>query len=163
MKLQWLNWSRVRWLSYWVMLSTMGMATPSFAVPSCSIESVVGVNFGAYDVFNSAPNDSTGSITYRCTEVAPGTITIDISQGNSGSFATRQMRQGSDSLNYNFYLDPTRTTVWGDGSSGTSQYGPVAPGENVSTSIPVYGRIPAQQTSVPVGNYSDTVSITINF
>ncbi|OUC12177.1 MAG: hypothetical protein B0A82_23930 [Alkalinema sp. CACIAM 70d] len=158
-----MNWSRVRWLSCWLIFSTVGIATPGFAVPSCSIESTVGVNFGAYDVFNSAHNDSTGSITYRCTEVAPGTITIDISQGNSGSFATRQMRQGSDSLNYNFYLDPTRTTIWGDGSGGTSQYGPVAPAENVSTSIPVYGRIPAQQTSVPVGNYSDTVSITINF
>ena len=129
---------------------------------SCTIQSVVGVAFGSYDVFSSSPVDSTGSITYRCTLVVPllDTIVITISTGNAGSFLPRTMQSGVKGLAYNLYLDAARTLVWGTGADGTSRYGPIQPLESSDVTVPVYGRLPAGQ-DVPAGAYADTVVVTI--
>jgi spore coat protein U-like protein len=60
------------------------------------------------------------------------------------------------------YLNATRTTIWGDGTSGTSRYTRWLVPANQNISLSVYGRIPAQQ-DVSVGNYTDTVIATIEF
>jgi len=54
-----------------------------------------------------------------------------------------------------------RTSIWGDGTSGTSVYSRVNPPNN-DVNVTIYGRVPAAQ-DVSVGSYSDTVSATINF
>jgi spore coat protein U-like protein len=87
------------------------------------LQSVVGVNFGAYNVFNSNPTDSAGSITYTCISLS-GPITIDLSKGSALSYVPRQMRKGTDTLDYNLYLDAARVSIWGDGTGGASRYGP---------------------------------------
>jgi spore coat protein U-like protein len=71
------------------------------------------------------------------------------------------MSAGAAALSYNLYLDAARISVWGDGSGGTSTYGPLQPAEG-STSIPIYGRAPGGQNASP-GNYSDTVVVTLVF
>ncbi len=127
---------------------------------SCTI-SAVGVNFGTYNVFSASPLDSTGSVTYTCTGVRPpDRITIDLSRGGAPTFNPRQMFKSAVTLNYNLYLDAARTTLWGDATSGTSHYGPVAPTSNAT--ITIYGRIPAGQDAGS-GTYSATVVATINF
>jgi spore coat protein U-like protein len=132
------------------------------AIGSCSFNSVSGVNFGAYDVFNNSHTDSTGSITYTCASLLTP-ITIDLSKGNASSYATRQMRQGdSFTLNYNLFLDANRTTIWGDSTGGSSRYGPIMPPLLTQVTVTVYGRIPARQ-NVRVGSYTDTITATINF
>jgi spore coat protein U-like protein len=131
------------------------------AISSCSFVSTVGVNFGAYDVFNTSPTDSTGSITYSCTSLL-GTITINLSKGSAPTYFPRQMRNGTDTLNYNLYLDAARVSVWGDGTGGTSRYGPVSPPLLSRVTVTIYGRIPARQ-NVRVGSYTDTITVTINF
>lgn len=128
---------------------------------TCTI-STVGVVFGSYDVFATTPLDSTGSVTYTCSNVLGATITIDLSRGNASTFQPRQLRKGSTSLNYNLYRDAGTSQIWGDGTGGSVRYGPVTPAENSATTVTIFGRIPARQ-DVSIGSYSDTITATINF
>ena len=125
------------------------------------------VDFGIYDVFAAVPRDSTGTVTVACdrnTQTRERT-NVNISIGpspTSGRFNPRQMRRTSvtDRLNYNLYTSPSMSTVWGDGSAGTS----IVILRRVSRRRPavttIYGRIPPRQ-NVSVGAYSDTVTVTI--
>ena len=128
---------------------------------SCSISAVTGVSFGSYDALNGSPLDQTGSITYQCGILYLGTVTIDLSPG-SGTYSSRQMRAGAYVLGYNLYRDAARNLVWGNGTGGTSRYGPVLPLLGIPTTLTIYGRIPARQPS-PIGSYTDTVVATLNF
>jgi spore coat protein U-like protein len=130
---------------------------------TCSIGAVVGVAFGGYDVFRVGAIDSAGSVTYRCDDVAAlDSIVIHLSRGSSSSFQPRTMLQGLHQLNYNLYLEPSRSTVWGDGSGGTGQYGPVLPPNGSSVLVNIYGRIPHLQNA-HAGSYADTVVVSIIF
>lgn len=129
----------------------------------CSVSSVVGVSFGGYDVFSGTSLDSTGSITYSCANVGVfDTITISLSRGGSATFVPRRMASGANTLSYNLYRDAARSVVWGDGTGGSSVYGPVNPPAIGSSTVSVFGRIPALQ-NVPVGVYGDAIVATINF
>jgi spore coat protein U-like protein len=133
------------------------------ALGSCSFSVVTGVSFGSYSALNATPVDQTGTITFQCNLLFLQTLTIDLSNGNSGTYAFREMRKaGSGTLRYNLYLDATRTQIWGDATGGTVHFGPFLPVLNFNHTVTIYGRIPAQQAS-PVGSYTDTVVATINF
>jgi spore coat protein U-like protein len=137
------------------------MAVPREAIGQCSFNSTVGVSFGAYRYFSSTPTDSTGSITYTCLlPLIP--ITIDLSKGSAPTYVPRQMRKGTDTLDYNLYLDASRVSIWGDGTGGSSRYGPISPPFGAPVTVTIYGRIPASQ-NVRIGSYTDTVTVTINF
>ena len=81
------------------------------AEAACTI-STTAVNFGGYNVFTPTADDGTGQVTYRCTGPRPPIITIHLDKGGSPSFNPRQMRKGSEALDYNLYLDSTRSTIW---------------------------------------------------
>jgi spore coat protein U-like protein len=145
-----------------IVIGLLTAVSPAIAI-QCSFVSTVGVNFGPYAVFNTIPNDSTGSITFICLSVGPGgAITIDVSKGNASTYLSRQMRQGAYTLDYNLYQDAARTSIWGDGTGGSSHYGPVIPPSNTNVTITIYSRIPARQNA-RVGSYADTITATINF
>jgi spore coat protein U domain-containing protein, fimbrial subunit CupE1/2/3/6 len=137
---------------------------PARGAITCTI-STTNVGFGSYDVFSVSPTDSTGGVTYNCKGVGQSTITIDLDRGIVAStFLPRKMSgpRPTDSLNYNLYLDAAHTVIWGDGSGGTSEYGPILPPNNTDTTVTIYARTPAGQ-DVSGGSYSDTVTATINF
>jgi spore coat protein U-like protein len=142
------------------MLAAIAAPAPARAA-SCSFVSVSGVSFGTYDVFASGPTDSAGSLSYSCSGGA--TVTITLSIGNAPSYAPRLLlKLGGATIDYNLYLDAARNTIWGDGLGATGEYGPTAPADGVTVTVPVYGRIPAGQDA-SVGAYTDTVTATINF
>lgn len=127
----------------------------------CAFESVVGTSFGTYDVFDPAALTSTGGLRILCTVVgASDVITVELSRGSSSTFLPRTMTRPGASLSYNLYLDAALTTVWGDGTSGTSRYGPVTPPDGSAFTITIYGQLPARQ-NVSVGAYSDTITATL--
>jgi spore coat protein U-like protein len=126
---------------------------------ACSL-SATGVAFGAYDVFAPAPTDSTGTVVLDC-DPNEKDITITLSPG-TGTYASRTLRQGAETLGYNLYLDAARTTVWGDGSAGTSTVFIKNPRPNRPTEVTIFGRIPAAQ-DVSVGAYADTIIVTVEF
>lgn len=127
---------------------------------SCTILNATSVRFGAYDVFDNQPLDSTGVVEFRCTQVAAGDmISIQLNRGESNTFLPRAMTHRGARFEYNLYLDAARTIVWGDGTSGTSAY-TVRPAEGQTTSVPIYGRIAPRQ-NVAIGSYNDSVVLTI--
>lgn len=136
--------------------------TPASALAACEIRGVVGLSFLNYTSTSTQPLDTNGSITFQCTLVATP-VTIDLSQGSSNSYEPRRMQgPSSNTLAYNLYLDATRLSIWGNGLSGTSHYGPVTPPLDVDITVPIYGRVPAQQ-SVVAGAYADTLVVTVTF
>ena len=134
------------------------------AASSCSLVSVTGVSFGPYDVFNAAPTNQTGSVTFKCQAgilpLVP--VTITLSTGNSGIYAFRQLRKGAESLQYNLHLDAAHALIWGNGTGGSLPLGPLLPADNVETTVTIYGQIPPGQ-NITAGSYSDTITVTINF
>jgi spore coat protein U-like protein len=133
----------------------------SAAEAACTI-TTTAVSFGSYNVFAGSADDGTGQITYRCTGPRPPLVTIHLDKGGSPSFTPRQMRKGSEALNYNLYLDSTRSTIWGDGTGGTQVYSQANPPNGRNIVLSVFGRIPASQ-DVSAGTYSATVTATIFF
>lgn len=146
--------------------SFVALALALTAVPAgaatCSINAIVAVNFGPYNVFSSAPVDSAGSVTYQCSLLGIlEVIVIDISAGSSGNVSSRTMKSGLYSLEYNLYTDAARTIVWGNGTGMTGHYGPVTL-NLLPITVPIYGRIQPLQNA-RAGSYSDTVTITMMF
>jgi spore coat protein U-like protein len=128
--------------------------------PSCTI-SATSVSFGNYNVFDGAAVASTGTITYACNSRATN-ITISLSKGASSSYNPRMMVKGAETLAYNLFTDAAQTSVWGDGTAGTSVYSRTNPPNNTNVNVTVYGQIPPGQ-DISAGTFSDTVSATINF
>lgn len=152
-----MTWSRA--LGGIVVIVGVLSASDAFAQASCTI-SVTSVNLGSYNVFNGTALDSTGTITYQCNAMASN-ITITLSKGQSSTYNPRTMTKGAEVLDYNLYRDAARTSIWGDGTSGTAVYSRNNPPNN-NVNLTVFGRVPAAQ-DVSAGSYSDTVSATINF
>jgi spore coat protein U-like protein len=144
-----------------VLCLSLLLARPAAAAMNCSI-SLSPFSFGTYLPVDATPLDVTGEIDVRCTGSA-GTFVAQISAGASGTFVQRQMLSGSSLLGYNFYLNPSRTIVWGDGTGGSQTTGGSKPGTGQQNfALPVYGRVFPQQ-SVAVGSYRDDVLVTIVF
>lgn len=120
----------------------------------CSV-SVQGVSFGSYDVFSSQNVDSTGNIAVTCDAQTP--YTIALSPG-LGSFSLRSMVSGANSLRYNLFTDASHSTIWGDGTGGST----TVAGSAASAIYPVFGRIAARQNA-RVGTYSDNLTITLTY
>ncbi len=145
-----------------MLLATAALVTAvSRAEAACTI-TTTAVSFGSYNVFAGSADDGTGQITYRCTSPRPPIVTIQLDKGGSASFSPRQMRRGSETLNYNLYLDSTRSTIWGDGTGGSQVYSRANPPVGQNVNLNVFGRIPAGQ-DVSAGTYSATVTATIFF
>jgi spore coat protein U-like protein len=127
-------------------------ASASWAA-NCNV-SAQGVSFGNYDPFSTTALDSTGTITVICD--ASTMYTISLSTG-SGSYATRTMRKGAHTLNYNLYTNASRSIIWGDGTGNTALVNDTGLGGNYT----IYGRAPARQNPY-VGTYFDTIVVTLN-
>jgi spore coat protein U domain-containing protein, fimbrial subunit CupE1/2/3/6 len=134
-----------------LLLATLGHAAP----PTCSITASTGIAFGNY--FSSTPTPTTGlgTLTIVCTKsFTNGSISITPATG-------RVMSSGSNTLLYNVYTTSSYASVWGDGTSGTvvQTFSPTA---NVPFTVPVYGRIPAGQTTFtpPVVLMSQSLTVT---
>lgn len=141
------------------LVATLVVGWSSRAEAACTISSS-GINFGAYSVFSATPDDATGTVQVDCTN-ADHNVSVTLSTGSSGTFAARTMKRGAESLRYNIFAEASRTTVVGDGTSGSVYFFSAHPG-NPPQTITLYGRIPALQ-DVSVGSYTDTVLASVNF
>ncbi len=148
--------------AFLVALALTAALTPAAAAPSsCTITTVSNVAFGTYNVFSGSPLDSAGIIRINCTKKAKS-VTVDLTKGNAPTYSPRQMRKGAETLTYNLYLDAARTIVWGNGTGGTSQYGPTNPPDDTDIDLTLYGRVPSGQ-DLSGGSYSDNITATVNF
>jgi spore coat protein U-like protein len=143
-----------------VAIATLVMLAGAQRIEAACTLSATAVAFGTYDVFQVGPADSTGTITYRCSN-NDHNIRIAISAGASGAFANRTLKTGSENLRYNLFYGGF-TQVWGDGSGGTTTYFENNPPNNKDVVLTVYGRITAGQ-DVGIGSYTDTVVVTLEY
>jgi spore coat protein U-like protein len=147
------------------------LAVSAAGTVTCTAPSSAGIAFG--DVTTALAGgssiNSTGTITVTCTRVTGNPnvdLTISLSAGGGGSgFSPRKMQSGIDRLSYNLYLDSARTLVWGDGTAGTQTYSVANINTNPSVTVnpTIYAQIPGLQQSTKVGNYSDTIVMTLNY
>ncbi len=140
-----------------ILLCLVFTAGKSYALCTAS---TIGVNFGAYDVFQATNNNSTGSITITCTSTTNVTVNLSIST-YSGVFNPRQMKKagGPDLMNYNLFVDPARLNIWGNGTAGTFNVNQRVR-RNFPATFTAYGSIPAGQ-DLSAGLYSDTLTVTV--
>lgn len=114
------------------------------------------VDFGRLDLDREA--NVKGEVSVLCDR--PTTFNLALSQG-FGDFRLRRMKNGEGSeLVYNLFVDPAKSSVWGDGISGGTA---TLIGENDGrrpTFLTVYAVVPANQ-SVVTGNYRDNLLVTL--
>ena len=116
--------------------------------------------FGTIDPLGSTIT-SNGTITVACTGGATAaTYTVKLSAGNSGSFATRQMKSGTNTLNYNLYTSSALSTIWGDATGGSSSV--TGTNTKVTSNFSVYGKVPTPQAVTP-SSYSDSITVTVTY
>ena len=120
------------------------------------------VAFGTVDVTSGTDVDATGSIGVTCTSGTAWDASADAGAGSGATLDTRKMTSGANLLNYVLYTDSARTTVWGDGASGTTALISDT-GTGVEQTKTIYGRVPSGQTSAPAGDYTDTVAVTVTY
>jgi spore coat protein U-like protein len=136
----------------------------AYAVPTCALSVVTDVAFGTYDPFNATALDTNGQLNVTCSGSGnTPTFTVSLNTGNLGSYTPRRMSSGPETLNYNLYINTARTTIWGDGTSGTSVVSETRNCKNAGCNYIVYSRIPALQTTAAVGAYSDSITVTLTF
>ena len=148
-------------------------ATNTFTVTAtvkatCSV-AVTGntLGFGNY-VPGSGTINQTATLNVNCTKGTPFTnVLLNAGSTAGGTVAQRLMANGANTLQYNLYTDNAHTTTWGDGVTGTPGAGGTGAGMAAANAVvyTVYGQLPdnaTNQAAVP-GNYSDTVTITVNY
>ena len=133
---------------------------------SCTL-AASALAFGLYPANSAAPVAATGTFTVTCTATGTGSATVSgtlsLSTGSSGQFATRTLRAGTGILDYNIYVTPAYSQIFGDGTAGTyqlSETGTVTAGQVYQVGGALYGLIPARQDVAP-GSYLDTIVMTV--
>ncbi len=140
--------------------TTSTFAVNATVVATCSV-SASALNFGA-----SIPTpvnlniDVTSTITATCSNAVPFSIALNAGNGAGATMGSRKMTSGSNTVNYTMYIDPGRSTVWGDGTQNS--FVNSLTGTGSAQPITVYGRIPTGQQPA-LGTYNDTVLVTLSF
>lgn len=140
--------------------STTVVPVTATVIASCTV-TATALAFGNYNGISGSMLDASATITPICTSGTVYAVALDAGLGSGATMTTRKLT-GADGaeLDYGIYTDVSRSTVWGDGTGGTSNL--AATGTGIAQPATMYGRIPAGQTSA-VGVYSDTVTVTLTY
>lgn len=134
--------------------------TATATVPArCEIDVINNLNFGAVPGIISSNYDQATNFSFICTKTTPWKVSLDNGLHASGS--TRRMRLGATNnyVTYELYRDSGHGLRWGNTLDVDTVNGA---GTGISQNLTVYARVPAPQ-SVPSGNYSDTITVTITY
>jgi len=180
---------------------------PRAQATTCTVSTAsAGVAFGSYIPTSGSANTANGTLSLTCTPdcTSPLPVTLCVSAlgvvlgyngvnasialsiGGGTSYTARLLRSGTNTLGYNLYSNSGYTTIFGNGSGGSSVVTYCFTGGTVLSCsgatyvgapasglgglagtpqtqlIPIYGRIPASQDAA-VGSYSDTLTVTVTF
>lgn len=102
--------------------------------------------FGNYNPFTVGPGAGSAPVQVYCTKNTAPTLSLD--NGSNWSGVTRRMKSGANFLSYTVSLSATTGT-------STSSLIPIG-------AINVNGSIPANQ-DVPIGAYTDTLQVLVNY
>jgi len=126
---------------------------------SCTI-SATGLAFAAYQDAQTSTDTGTATLSIICTNTTPYTVALDKGTTTGGTVSARLMTNGTTTLAYDLYTTAAATTVWGDGTTGTSTES--GTGSGATQTLTVYGQIAAGLDPAP-GSYTDTVTATVTY
>lgn len=140
-------------------------ATTTFPVTAMVIDScevaATPLAFGSYNSISATSADAVGTITATCTTGTSFTVTLNQGTGSGALVVARKMTgPAGATLDYAIYADALRSSIWGDGSAGTTYH--LATGDGMPKAIGMYGLIPASQR-VATGSYADTITVTLSY
>jgi spore coat protein U-like protein len=134
----------------------------SASVASNCLVTATNLAFGNYTGVAALTGSS--DVGVRCTNGLG--YTVKLSAGG-GTYATRLLASGGNSLQYNLYKASDYSTIWGDGTSSTGVVTDTGAGmASASTKThTVYGQLPDNATNqaAPVGSYADTITVTVEY
>jgi spore coat protein U-like protein len=152
-----------------ILLAAAGTAGAADKTTTFDVKATVAANcfvsaddldFGAYD--GTAAKSGKSTIDVRCSKNHP--YELKLSTGGSGDYTQRLM---DGVLEYNLFTDATLGTIWGDGTSSTGTVDGNGQGLSPTSAAThdVIGELPnsAVNQDVPVGSYSDTITVTIEY
>ncbi|MGV3569110.1 MAG: spore coat U domain-containing protein [Ramlibacter sp.] len=142
-----------------VLLAAPGLARAQ-AWQSCTVSNALPVVFGNYNPLQYSDVLAQSSLSVNC--IGFGTARVSLLAGlGGGGIAGRAMQNGAARLRYQLYRDAARTQVWGDGTAGSSQ---ATLGVFIANNATwqLYARL-LQRQDVPVGAYTDTVQVRVDF
>ncbi len=145
---------------------------PTIIKSQCNFTAGRGaVNFGQINPLQNAPiSNISHLLTVSCNGVSVYQYAFKLSAGGDGNYGPyRHMIHTNNisKLNYNIYMDPQRTLIWGDGTSGTA----ISTGNNpmggcqqpFPCNFQAYGFIPLPQLNAKSGVYSATITATFEY
>lgn len=135
---------------------TAELAVSAEVTGTCNV-TTSPVAFGSVDVTSGSNVDATGGISVVCTNGTAWAAAADAGNGLGATATDRKMTSGANLLNYALYTDAGRTTNFGGANtiSGT--------GSGSAQASTVYGRVASGQTTVPMGSYADSVTISLTY
>lgn len=153
--------------AFLLMLAAAGQAVAG----GCTVSSS-GLTFGGYQPLTfagkrtSVDATSNASVSVICTGIVSGgsySIALGPSiAGNSMSPRYLANAGGGANMAFNVYREASYSTVWGDGTSGSVVAGSIPAGSS-NQSHTVYGKIPAGQSTLKVGSYSGSMTMTLTY
>ncbi|HET7371067.1 MAG TPA: spore coat U domain-containing protein [Gammaproteobacteria bacterium] len=142
--------------------ATASLNATATVVDACEV-SAAALTFGDVNPLSATAVKSSADITVTCSNGTGYDIGLSVGSGTGATVATRIMTggaNGSDTLNYKLYSDDAYSVAWGD----TAATGTVSgTGTGTAQTHIVYGLVPAGQTAATLGDYSDTVTVTVTY
>jgi spore coat protein U-like protein len=129
---------------------------------SCQV-TASDLSFGVHTTLATAVN-AVGEIQVQCTFGTAYRARMDggIVNGNVAGRAMARAGGGPmQKIGYELRHTGPSGPLWGDGTAGTTEF--QGEGTGSSQAINVYGRVPGGQTGLAVGDYSDTVTVTVEY
>jgi spore coat protein U-like protein len=139
---------------WWV---TTGFTVSVTLAPSCAV-SASPLGFGAVGLLTGNA-DATTNLSVTCTYTTPYSVSLSAGNAPGATTSTRAMTNGSAEVYYFLYQDAAHSQNWGS-NLGVDTVAGVGTGS--AQSLSVYGRVPPQTTPT-IGNYSDTIVVTVNY
>lgn len=103
-----------------------------------------------------------GSIQVQCTPNTSLSIAINAGLNSSNISTGRFLIKGAETLRYQLYQD-SGTTIWGNGTNGTTAKSLTFPASGLTQTYPVFARLFAVTPMPSAGIYTDTVTVTITY
>ena len=135
----------------------------AYGVVQCENPTMTNLTFGNVDP-QSTLTDVTATFSIMCEnnlllQTRAATLCLSIGEPGGGPIDPRQMKNGSDRLDFQLYQDPSRSIIWGSQFSGSAtplKFDVVIPPRgSMPFSVTMYGRVLGGQTGVTPGAYTN--------
>ena len=156
------------------LLAAISVLNPARAAGLCSF-SPIALTIPGISTVSGAAYTATANTTITCTGLPVGEVRVCLQIGTGSamdpaSLTTRYMTNGSYGLQYNVFTDAGYSTIWGTYSTQTAGYTDVVLTQpnvavllfNGTGTLPLYFKIPASQTTLPVGTYNASLTASTN-